>query len=403
MGRSIVGYLEQAKELLGYARGLRRDLHSHPELGFQETRTSSLISDELSRLGLDVQTGVAGTGVVALLEAPAKGPTVLLRSDIDALPISEETGAVYASRFPGVMHACGHDGHTAILLSVARLLCDRRSELAGEVKFVFQPAEELMQGAARMVAEGVLEDPRPDYCLALHLDNGREVGWLGITPGPIMAGADSFHIQITGVGGHGAIPQLTKDPIVAAAQLVTAIQSVVARNIDPLAGGVISVGVMRGGTAFNVIPPQVVLEGTIRAYDPSVRETLVTRLQSLAEGIPASMACAGEIDVHALTPPVVNDSALTQAVRDVAEEIFPGADIDSEFRDSASDDMAHMMRDIPGCYLFVGSANREAGLAAPHHDPAFDFDEDSMAYGIALLSAAAMRLLGGGSRGAGQQ
>lgn len=395
--------LREARRELNNARRVRRDLHQHPELGFQETRTSSLISNELSRLGLSVRTGVAGTGVVALLEAPAEGPTVLLRSDIDALPISEVTGADYASRSPGVMHACGHDGHTAILLSVARLLCDRRSELAGRVKFVFQPAEELMQGAARMVAEGVLQDPRPDCCLALHLDNSREVGWLGITPGAIMAGADSFRIQLTGVGGHGAIPQLTRDPIVAAAQLVTAIQSIVARNIDPLAGGVISVGVMRGGTAFNVIPPQVVLEGTIRAYDPAVRETLVTRLQSLAEGIPASMGCTGEIEVHALTPPVVNDPHLTRTVRDVAEKIFPGTEIDTEFRDSASDDMAHMMRDIPGCYFFVGSANREVGLAAPHHDPAFDFDEESMAYGIALLSAASMHLLRGGGIGAARR
>jgi amidohydrolase len=392
-------FLLEAQRLLSDARQMRRDLHRHPELGFQETRTSAIIAAELARLGLDVSAGIAETGVVAILGGTRPGPTVLLRADIDALPISEQTGADYASLDPGVMHACGHDGHTAILLAVARLLHNQSSQLAGKVKFVFQPAEELMQGAARMVAEGVLGNPRPDYCLALHLDNSRGVGWLGISPGPIMAGADAFRIHIAGVGGHGAIPQLTRDPIVAAGQLVTALQSIVARNINPLDSGVVSVGVVRGGTAFNVIPPQVELEGTIRAYDPAVRETLVTRLRSIVQGIAASMGCTGEVEIQSLTPPVVNDPRLTNTVLDVAQEIFPQARIDTGFRDSASDDMAHMMRDIPGCYFFVGSANREAGLAAPHHDPAFDFDERSMVYGIALLSAAAVRLLQHGSSG----
>lgn len=390
-------YLQEAHQLLSHARQVRRDLHRHPELGFQETRTSTMIADELRRLGLDVSVGIAETGVVAMLVGKRIGPTVLLRADIDALPISEATGADYASTRPGVMHACGHDGHTAILLAVARLLHDKRAQLTGKVKFVFQPAEELMQGAARMVAEGVLAHPRPDHCLALHLDNSREVGWLGITPGPMMAGADSFRIQITGVGGHGAIPQLTKDPIVAAGQLVTAMQSIVSRNINPLDSGVVSVGVIRGGTAFNVIPPAVELEGTIRAYEPAVRETLVGRLRAITEGIAASMGCAADLEVHSLTPPVVNDPRLTQTIVEVARELFPAAHIDTDFQDSASDDMAHMMGDIPGCYFFVGSANRDAGLAAPHHDPAFDFDEESMAYGIALLSAATVNLLQSGA------
>jgi amidohydrolase len=318
---------------------------------------------------------------------------LLLRADIDALPITEETGADYASRNPGVMHACGHDGHTAILLTTARLLHRQRGEWGGAVKLVFQPAEELLQGAERMLAEGVLEDPRPDYCLALHLDNSRSVGWLGITPGPIMAGADSFHIRVRGVGGHGAIPQFTKDPIVATSHLVTALQSIVSRNIDPLEAGVISLGMIHGGTAFNVIPPEVELEGTIRAYKAPVRDTLVARLEDLAVGTAEALSCRAEVEVRALTPAVVNDPNLAQTVAALAEQMFPAAQIDTGFRDSASDDMAHMMADIPGCYFFVGSANPAVGLDAPHHDPRFDFDEQAMAYGIALLRGAAMHLL----------
>lgn len=386
-------YFHQAKGLLDYARTLRRDFHKHPELGFQESRTAAVIRQELEKHAFDVHPAIAETGVVATMRGSSPGPTLLLRADIDALPIREASGAEYASRNPGVMHACGHDGHTAILLATARLLQRQRQNWAGVVKLVFQPAEELLQGAARMVAEGVLEGPRPDYCLALHLDNSRPVGWLGITPGPIMAGADSFQIRVHGVGGHGAIPQFTRDPIVAASHLVTALQTVVSRNIDPLESGVISVGVIRGGTAFNVIPPMVELKGTIRAYKTGVRATLVSRLENLAGATVEALGCQAQVDVHALTPPVVNDPDLTQTVSEVAARVIPAVEIDTEFRDSASDDMAHMMANIPGCYFFVGSANPAAGLDAPHHDPAFNFDEESMAHGIALLYGSARHVL----------
>ncbi|TLN00006.1 amidohydrolase, partial [bacterium] len=206
-------FLADANELFPYTREIRRDLHQHPEIGYQEVRTSAIIARELTELGLAVTTGLGGTGVIALLEGGKPGPVVLLRFDMDALPVQEETGAEYASQNPSVMHACGHDGHVAIGLTVAHMLKARQEELAGTIKFVFQPAEEGLGGAERIIADGALRNPAPDFCLAMHLWNERPLGWIGVTPGPVMAGADLFSITISGKGGHGGMPETTRDPI----------------------------------------------------------------------------------------------------------------------------------------------------------------------------------------------
>ncbi len=280
MVKTMNDIFDQANELFEYTRELRRDLHQHPELGYHEVRTAGIVARELGQLGLEVTTGVAETGVVALLEGSQPGPVALLRFDMDALPIQEETGAEFSSLNPGVMHACGHDGHVAIGLTVARILHERREQIKGAVKLVFQPAEEGLGGAERMMEAGVLNLPQVDYTLALHVWNERPVGWVGVTTGPLMAGADIFDVRIDGKGGHGALPQELVDPVVAAAQIISGLQTIVSRNISPLDTAVVSVCRLRAGEAFNVIPQFVEFGGTLRTFEPAVREKVVERFSS---------------------------------------------------------------------------------------------------------------------------
>jgi amidohydrolase len=389
----MISFLEEAQELFEYTRELRRDFHRHPELGFQEVRTASIVARELTELGLEVSSGIAETGVVALIEGAQPGPVVLLRFDMDALPIKEETGAEYASQNVGVMHACGHDGHTAVGLTIARLLHAHRQDLKGTVKLVFQPAEEGLGGAPRMVAEGVLENPRPDVTLAMHVWNEKPVGWIGVMPGPAMAAAEKFKLLITGKGGHGAAPHLAVDPVLASAHVITALQSIVARNVAPLQTAVISVTTVHGGEAFNVIPPQVEMQGTIRTFEPEVREMVLRRFQEVVEATAASLGCQAQIELEALTPAVINDAKAAALVQRLVPDVLPFADLDVSNRTMGSEDMAYMMREVPGCFVFVGSSNPEKGLDAPHHHPRFDIDERALVYGAALLASAAVEYL----------
>jgi amidohydrolase len=386
-------FLEEAQDLFEYTRELRRDFHRHPELGFQEVRTASIVARELTELGLEVSTGIAETGVVALIEGAQPGAVVLLRFDMDALPITEETGAEYTSQNAGVMHACGHDGHTAVGLTVARLLHAHRSELKGTVKLVFQPAEEGLGGAPRMVAEGVLENPRPDVTLAMHVWNEKPLGWIGVTPGPAMAAAEKFKLLIIGKGGHGAAPHLAVDPVLASAHVITALQSIVGRNVAPLQTAVISVTTVHGGEAFNVIPPQVEMQGTIRTFEPEVREMVLHRFKEVVESTAAALGCQAQIEMEALTPAVINDAKAAAMVQRLVPEVLPFSDLDVNNRTMGSEDMAYMMREVPGCFIFIGSADPEKGLDAPHHHPRFDIDEGALAYGAALLASAAVEYL----------
>ncbi len=269
--------LDDALEIKDYTVACRRDFHRHPELGFEEKRTAKIVADTLQELGLAVTRGVAETGVVGILEGAAKSPVLLLRFDMDALPIVEETGAAYASETPGKMHACGHDSHVAVGLSVVKLLAARREALQGTVKFVFQPAEEGGGGAMKMVEAGILENPKPDYALAMHVWNDKPVGWYGLNPGPIMAGAEIFSVKVTGKGGHGASPHQSVDPIAAIAQIITALQTITSRNVNPLESAVVSVCTVQAGSAFNIIPQEGVFSGTIRTFKPEVFETVKSR------------------------------------------------------------------------------------------------------------------------------
>jgi len=383
----------EASKFFDFARQMRRDFHRHPELGFQEVRTAGIVARELNALGLEVTTGVAKTGVVGLLAGKHPGPVVLLRFDMDALPIQEQTGAEYASQAPGVMHACGHDGHTAIGLTVARILAARRDELRGVVKFVFQPAEEGLGGAEQMVAEGVLQSPRPDFVLGLHLWNEKPVGWLGISPGPVMAAAEKFTVRIYGKGGHGALPHQAIDPVLAAAQTITALQSIPSREVSPLASAVVSVTTIHGGDAFNVIPPEVEMRGTLRTFEPEVRAKVLERFEQITTKVVEGMGCRVDIRIQSITPAVINDQELTRRVAATARRVAPHLQQESAHRTMGSEDMAFFMQDIAGCFIFVGSANAEKGLDALHHHPRFDFDERALFEGAALISAAALDLM----------
>ncbi len=392
-------FLEEAKRLFPYTQGLRRDFHRHPELGFREVRTAGIVAAELEKLGLEVTKGIGGTGVVALLEGPRSGPTLLLRFDMDALPIQEQTGAEYASENDGVMHACGHDGHTAIGLTVARLLHDHREELNGSLKFCFQPSEEGFNeqnrgGNEMMIEDGVLEGPHVDRTLALHLWNEKPLGWLGIAGGPVMAGAELFTVTIRGKGGHAAVPQLTVDPIVVAAQLINSLQTITSRNVAPLQTAVLSVTTVQSGSAFNVIPENAVLTGTIRTFDREVREHVLDRFERIARGLGDAMACSIEAEIQMVSPPVVNDASMAARIQQTARQLLPESDLQtSGYLTMGAEDMAFMQEKVPGCYFFVGSNNKERHLDYGHHHPKFDFDEEALIRGAALMAAAAVDVL----------
>ena len=395
----MVDFLTEAKSLFEYTQSMRRDFHLHPELGFREVRTGGIVAKELEALGIEVTKGVGKTGVVGLLEGARPGTTLLLRFDMDALPIVEETGAEYASQNKGVMHACGHDGHTAIGLTVAKILNAHRDELAGTVKFCFQPSEEgtngeEVGGAEMMMRDGLLESPKVDMALALHLWNEQPLGWLGIGGGPMMAGAELFDIKITGKGGHGALPERTIDPIVAASQIVNALQTIVSRNVSPLDTAVVSVTTLHSGTAFNVIPAQATLGGTIRSFEGRVRQKVLERLEQIVRGTAEALGCQAEITIQRITPALVNDMSISEKVQETSRRIFPEADLHTAgYLTMGAEDAAFLLEKVNGCFFFVGSANKERHLDYGHHHPKFDFDEEALVRGSALMAAAAVDIL----------
>ena len=392
-------FLKQAQELFPYTQSMRRDFHMHPELGFREVRTGGIVAKELETLGIEVTKGVGKTGVVGLIEGAKPGPTILLRFDMDALPIAEETGAEYASTNQGVMHACGHDGHTAIGLTVAKMLNEHKDELKGNIKFCFQPSEEGFNGeeiggAEMMMKDGVLENPKVDMTLSLHLWNEKPLGWVHVAKGPVMAGAEEFKVKIIGKGGHGAIPETAVDPIVCAAQIVSAAQTIVSRNVSPTETAVVSFTVINGGTAFNVIPQEVKMEGTIRTFEPRVRERVVGRFEEIIKGVASAMGCQAEVNVKRLSPALINADEVTAKVQETARRVLPQLTHDNTpYLTMGAEDMAFMQAKVDGCYLFVGSNNKERHLDYGHHHPKFDFDEQALINGAALMSAAVMDIL----------
>jgi amidohydrolase len=363
-------------------------------LAWEEHGTARTVAERLRAAGLDVHEGVAGTGVVGLLRGASPGPSLLVRADMDALPDEERTEAEYASRTPGRMHACGHDGHMAIALVLADVLARRRDRLRGNVKFVFQPAEEQASGAAPMVDAGVLRDPPVDAAIGLHLWSPVPVGQVVVREGPFWPSADSITLRVRGRGGHGAMPHDNVDTVLVAAQIVVAAQSLVSREINPLHPAVVTFGMVHGGTAGNITPDDVELGGTVRAFSNDDRQLLLRRLGEVAGGIAQALRAEAELIVGAGTSPVVNDPQITALVRAAAEQVvgsegLPGG----EGRTSVSDDMAVFLEHVPGCYFMVGIGNAERGITAPHHSAHFDMDERALPIGVEVLARTALTYL----------
>jgi amidohydrolase len=383
-----IDFQAQAEALREELVARRRDFHQHPELGFEEFRTAGIVAQELTQLGLEVQTGIGKTGVVGILEGAHDGPTVLVRADMDALPIHEENTFDFGSTAPGKMHACGHDGHTAIALGVAKLLSPYRDQIAGRIKFVFQPAEEIVGGAKAMVADGVLENPRPDVTLGLHLWNRSPLGWIGVADGPVMAGSAMFKLILRGKGGHGASPHLSVDPIACAAQIIMAFQTIVSRNVNPLDSAVVSVTLLRAGTATNIIPEEVELQGTVRTFKKEIRDLVFQRMQEISSAIASGMGCSAELNITVGTEPVANHPEVSERVRSVFSRLVGEDGFDLNERTMGAEDVGFLMDDIPGMYFFVGAEVPGQEEYYGHHHPRFDFDENALPYSVALMSAA---------------
>jgi amidohydrolase len=373
----------------------RRDFHRHPELGFKEFRTSEIVAKHLASLGLEVQIGIGQTGVVGLLEGARPGPVVLVRFDMDALPIQELNQTDYVSEQASVMHACGHDAHTAMGLGLAQIMAAHHADFAGTLKFVFQPAEEGESGALAMIRDGVLSDPKPDIALGLHVWNELAAGRAQVGAGGVMAAADLFTIKVQGQGTHGATPHLGVDPIVLAAHIVTALQTVVARSIDPRQTAVVTVSTLHAGSAFNVIADAAEMTGTLRTFDPIVRGQILRRVTGVVEGTAAALGGSAAIEIKAISPATVNDARVAQVVRETAAKVLDEASVSADQFTMGAEDMSEFLNRVPGCFFFLGSANAEKGLNYPHHNPRFDIDEDILPDGVAILAGAALRYLGG--------
>jgi amidohydrolase len=371
----------------------RRDFHAHPELAYQETRTSGIVANHLKESGYEVRTGVGGTGVIGLLRGNESGKTLMLRADMDCLPVQEENEAPYCSVYANRMHACGHDGHTAGLMSVATQLKKRSNHRKGNIKLVFQPAEEGGNGAERMIQDGALENPKVDATFGLHLWNDRPVGTIALNRGALMAGVHSFDLTIHGKGGHGAAPHQTIDSIVTAAHVITNLQTIVSRNVDPLETAVVTVGSLHGGSAFNVIAESVAMKGTVRYFNPALGEQLPQLLERIVAGTTKSMGASYSLNYEKLTPPTINDSKWAEFIRDVAAEIVGSGNVIMDARTMGGEDMSFFLNAVPGCFFFVGSRNEDRKLMYPHHSPKFDFDEAAMEIGVEVLCRATEKYL----------
>ncbi len=375
---------------------IRRHLHSHPELSFQEVETGKFIATKLREFGIAHEVNRGGHGVVALIQGEKPGKKIIaLRADMDALPISEANDVPYKSQNQGVMHACGHDVHTASLLGVARILYSLKDEFEGTVKLIFQPAEEKLPGGASiLIEEGVLENPRPAFIFGQHVLPGLEVGKVGFRPGLFMASSDEIYLSVKGKGGHGALPQNSIDPILIAAHILTALQQIVSRHANPLTPSVLTFGkINSAGGATNVIPNEVTLEGTFRTFDEEWREEAQLRMKKMAEGIAESMGGSCQFEIVRGYPFLKNDEALTDRARQFAVEYLGSENVVEPDVRMTSEDFAFYSQKIPACFYRLGTGNPARGITSPVHTNTFDVDEDSLRIGMGLMSWLAMKEL----------
>ncbi len=363
----------------------RRYLHRHPELSFMEKNTSAFVADRLRGLGIEVTAGIGGFGLIGTIRGAKPGKTVALRADMDALPIQDEKRCDYASLTPGIMHACGHDGHTAVLLAVAEYYSRQREELHGEIRLIFQPAEEVCPGGAvSMIEAGAIEGA--DVIYGVHLWTPIPVGVAGSAPGPLMASTDEFFIDIQGRGGHGGMPHKTIDSVVAGSALVLQLQSVVSRSVDPLNPAVVTIGSIQGGTAQNIIADRCRLSGTVRCFDEETRALIRTRIHEMAEGTAAAYGATAVVDYMLGYPSLVNEPEEFERFYGTAAA-NAGLQPELSPKIMPAEDFAYYLQKVPGCFVLVGAGNPEKGIIHPHHHPKFDIDEEAMLHATGLLIA----------------
>ncbi len=365
----------------------RRQLHQKPELAFGEKLTSQFVSQKLQAWGIEHQTGIAKTGIIAIIPGKGQGKVLAIRADMDALPIQELNEVPYRSLHDGLMHACGHDGHTAIALGIAYYLHQHPDTFTGTVKIIFQPAEEGPGGAKPMIEAGVLKNPDVDAIIGLHLWNNLPLGTVGVRPGALMAATECFNCKILGKGGHGAMPHQTVDSVVVAAQIVNALQTIVARNVNPIDSAVVTVGELHAGTKHNVIADTAMMGGTVRYFNSNYEGFFQQKIEQIIAGICQSYGARYELEYYPQYPPVINDTRMAELVRSVAEEVVETpAGIVPECQTMGAEDMSFFLQQVPGCYFFLGSANSEKNLDYPHHHPRFDFDETALAMGVEIFA-----------------
>lgn len=370
----------------------RRHFHMHPELSLKEFETAAYIERELRALGLDeIRTGVGGTGVLGTLKGGRPGPVTLLRADIDALPVTEAAQVEYKSRNAGVMHACGHDAHIAILLCAAGELARRKADVPGTLVFCFQPGEEGYAGNKLMIEDGALENPHVDRCFALHVFSGLEVGKIGVRDGAFFASSDEFHLTIRGKGGHGAMPERAIDPIVAGAHFVTMLQTIVSREVAPKDPAVFTVGKFHAGSTFNVIPNEAEMEGTVRSFDRDVRASMPERMERILKGLSEAMRVEYDMKYRYGYPPTVNDPAMNEIVREVGNDVLGGENV--VFPHDIvmwAEDMSYMLEERPGAYFIVGARGAELGIY-PQHSANYDIDERALDVGFKMMVGLGLR------------
>lgn len=379
---------EKAKVISGTLSMIRRDIHKHPELSFQEHRTAGIVADILENAGIEVQRGVAGTGVVGILRGSSPGRSVALRADMDALPIEEKTNAEYASVHKGVMHACGHDVHTACLLGAALILSDIRNSLPGTIKFIFQPAEEINDGAKKMIEAGVLADPEFDTIFGLHTAPSIPAGKVGIKAGPLMAAVDTIRISVLGEGGHGAIPDRARDAIVAAAAVIQNLQTIVSRRISPFDQAVVSIGTLHGGEANNIIPDKVEMTGTVRTYSSETRSKMPGLLKNIITRTCSALETEGELEYLFNLPPLVNDTECAMIGKEAAITVFGPENVVEPASSTGGEDFAVFLEHVPGAFFFLGVGGKHEW-----HHPEFDVDEKCLPAGTAVLAQTAWDFL----------
>lgn len=383
---------KQVEELNNELISLRRDFHQYPELGFEEFRTGKIVADYLEKCGIEVQRNVAKTGVVGLLKGETSGKTLILRTDMDALPLEEETGLSFKSKNKGVMHACGHDGHLAMMLIAAKILSKRRKEIKGNIKFVFQPNEE-DAGAEIMINEGIMENPKVDAALGIHLWSPIEAGKIGITPGPLMASSYYFKLTVLGKGGHGGAPHTAINPILAGIDMMKSLQEMVINEIDALEPTIITFGKINAGTSPIIIPEKVEIEGSLRCLHPNT-EKVQERFREIVEGISKTYRTRYELEFKCGNTLLSNDPKMTEMIRDVGTQVVGEKNIlDKDISVMLGEDFSEFSNRVPSTFIFVGVGNKTKGTDYPHHHPKFNIDEDALAIGVEMHVRSALEYL----------